>query len=73
MGPSHQYFNTPKPFQTFSVTHYKARPTVCDISGRNFIGLLNIDFNYLANFCWSLNSRIPNPYLSVNNSCYPSE
>ena len=20
MGPSHQYFNTPKPFQTFSVT-----------------------------------------------------
>ena len=28
MGPSHQYFkNTPKPFEMFSVTHLKARPT----------------------------------------------
>jgi len=44
MGPSHQYFkNTPKPFKTFSVTHYITRPTVCDISARNVIGLLKID------------------------------
>ena len=55
MGPSRQYLktNTAQPFQMVSMT----RPTVCDISARNVIGLLKIDFNYLANyFCWSLNS-----------------
>jgi len=48
MGPWGLHISILKTLQ--SLFRRLARPTVCDISARNFIRLLKIDFNYLANY-----------------------